>query len=180
MRLIKKIFLLFIILFIMISSILTVGAHDSNLGINGNNDITYDDCYEDKYVSNAKSSGTKGMESLSRKLPAEISIDIKEKIQNLAIQTFKALGCNGVSRIDFIIDTNKKEIYVNEINTIPGCLSFYLWNATGIQYSELLERLIELTLKRQREEKDIEYDFDTNILSGINLNGLKGTKNKLG
>ena len=134
--------------------------------------------YEDKYVSNSKTSGTKGMESLQRKLPADISKELKEEIQSLAIKTFKVLDCNGVSRIDFMIDEDTNKIYVNEINTIPGSLSFYLWNVTNIKYPELLDRLIKLSLKRNREEKDIEYSFDTNILSGIDLNGLKGNKMK--
>ena len=102
--------------------------------------------------------------------------ELKAKIQELEINTFKALGCNGVSRIDFMIDKDTDEVYVNEINTIPGSLSFYLWKATGMNYEELLDKLITLALKREREEKDISYSFDTNILEGVNLGGLKGTK----
>ena len=133
--------------------------------------------YEDKYISGgSKKTGSKGMTSLDRKLPAEISDELKAKIQELAIKTFKALGCNGVSRIDFMIDKDTDEVYVNEINTIPGSLSFYLWKATGMNYEELLDKLITLALKREREEKDISYSFDTNILEGVNLGGLKGTK----
>lgn len=133
--------------------------------------------YEDKYISGgSKKTGSKGMTSLDRKLPAEISDELKARIQELAIKTFKALGCNGVSRIDFMIDKDTDEVYVNEINTIPGSLSFYLWKATGMNYEELLDKLITLALKREREEKDISYSFDTNILEGVNLGGLKGTK----
>ena len=131
--------------------------------------------YEDKYISNGSKSGSKGMSSLKRKLPADITKEMKEEIQRLAVKTFKVLGCNGVSRIDFIIEDNEK-IYVNEINTIPGSLSFYLWNATGMDYKEELNKMIDLALKREREEKDISYSFETNILSGIKLDGIKGTK----
>lgn len=131
--------------------------------------------YEDKYISNGSKSGSKGMSSLKRKLPADISKEMKEKIQTLAVKTFKVLGCNGVSRIDFIIENNE-DVYVNEINTIPGSLSFYLWNATGIDYKEQLSKMVDLALKRAREEKDISYSFETNILSGIKLDGIKGTK----
>lgn len=133
--------------------------------------------YEDKYISGgSKKTGSKGMTSLDRKLPADISNELKCKIQDLAIKTFKALNCNGVSRIDFMIDLDTNEVYVNEINTIPGSLSFYLWKATGTEYTELLDSLINLALKRDREEKDISYSFDTNILEGVNLGGLKGSK----
>lgn len=136
--------------------------------------------YEDKYLSNEKGGGSKGMTSLKRKLPAEIDKDTKAIIQNLAVKTFKALGCNGVSRIDFMIDTKLNKIYVNEINTIPGSLAFYLWEATNIKYTELLDKMINLGLKREREEKDVSYSFETNILSGIKLGGIKGQKGKLG
>lgn len=140
----------------------------------GNDEIL---SYEDKYISGgSKKTGSKGMSSLDRKLPADISKEEKEKIQELAIKTFKVLDCNGVSRIDFMIDEDSKDIYVNEINTIPGSLAFYLWKATSIQYEELLDRLIKLALKRDREEKDVSYSFDTNILEGVNLGGVKGTK----
>ena len=131
--------------------------------------------YEDKYISNGSKSGSKGMSSLKRKLPADISKEMKEEIQKLAVKTFKVLGCNGVSRIDFIIENNEK-VYVNEINTIPGSLSFYLWNATNMGYKDLLNKMIDLALKRAREEKDISYTFETNILSGIKLDGIKGSK----
>lgn len=131
--------------------------------------------YEDKYMSNGKA-GSKGMASVQRKLPADISSDLKSKIQDLAIKTFQTLGCNGVARIDFMIDLDSNELYVNEINTIPGSLAFYLWNATNISYPNLLDKMISLSLKREREEGSISYSFDTNILSGINLGGLKGTK----
>jgi len=115
------------------------------------------------------------MSSLKRKLPADLTKEMKEKIQTLAVKTFKVLGCNGVSRIDFIIENNE-DVYVNEINTIPGSLSFYLWNATGMDYKEQLSKMVDLALKRAREEKDISYTFETNILSGIKLDGIKGTK----
>ncbi|MBE5812324.1 MAG: D-alanine--D-alanine ligase [Clostridiales bacterium] len=131
--------------------------------------------YEDKYISNGSKSGSKGMSSLKRKLPADLTKEMKEKIQTLAVKTFKVLGCNGVSRIDFIIENNE-DVYVNEINTIPGSLSFYLWNATGMDYKEQLSKMVDLALKRAREEKDISYTFETNILSGIKLDGIKGTK----
>ena len=131
--------------------------------------------YEDKYISNGSKSGSKGMSSLKRKLPADLTKEMKEKIQELAVKTFKVLGCNGVSRIDFIIENNE-DVYVNEINTIPGSLSFYLWNATGMNYKEELNKMIDLALKREREEKDISYSFESNILSGIKLDGIKGTK----
>lgn len=132
--------------------------------------------YEDKYVSNAKGSGSKGMASVSRKVPAEISPERREEIRTLAVKAFKALGCSGVSRIDFMIDEEDDSLYFNEINTIPGSLAFYLWEPIGVPYTELLDRMIELALKRARTEENITYAFDTNILNSASLGGSKGSK----
>lgn len=137
--------------------------------------------YEDKYLSQECQKGKMegvgskgGMTSLKRKLPAEISPQMREKIRNLAVQTFQLLDCCGVARIDFIIDTVTKEVWVNEINTIPGSLSFYLWEPLGCEYKELLEKMIELAFKRQRELESIQFSFDTNILNRSQIGGMKG------
>lgn len=129
--------------------------------------------YQDKYLSGEKS-GSKGMSSTKRKLPADIPEEISEKIKGYAVDTFKALGCNGVVRIDFLMNDATKEIWVNEINTIPGSLSFYLWEATGVKFKELLDEVVSLGLKRKREEDTVNYSFDTNVLAGIKLGGTKG------
>lgn len=132
--------------------------------------------YEDKYVSNSKNGGAKGMASVSRKIPAELSEEMRAKVRELAVRSFKALGCNGVARIDFMIDEETGELYFNEINTIPGSLAFYLWEPMGITYKELLDRMIQLALKRQRVETGLMFTFDTNILDTASLGGTKGAK----
>ena len=132
--------------------------------------------YEDKYVNNSKGSGSKGMASVSRKIPAEISEDLREQIRSTAVKSFKALGCNGVSRIDFMIDEDTGKLYFNEINTIPGSLAFYLWEPLGVPYSELLDRMIKLAMKRVRTESGLTFTFDTNILNSASLGGSKGSK----
>lgn len=132
--------------------------------------------YEDKYISNkSKSGASKGMTSLGRKLPVDIPEDTKKKIQDYAEATFKALNCNGVVRIDFMIDMDTDEVYVNEINTIPGSLAFYLWEASGLKYKEMLSKLIDLSLTRKREEGNLSFSYDTKILDGYN-GGSKGSK----
>lgn len=129
--------------------------------------------YADKYQSGggskktggAKTGGTKGgMASLARKIPADITPERREEIRSLAVKAFQVLGCNGVSRIDFMIDEDTDTVYLNEINTIPGSLSFYLWEPVGVPYKKLLDRMIELALKRKRAEDSIVFSFDTNIL----------------
>lgn len=132
--------------------------------------------YEDKYIGGAKDSGSKGMASTKRLIPANITDEQRTQIRELAVKAFKALGCNGVSRIDFMIDKDDGSIWFNEINTIPGSLSFYLWEPLGVSYGKLLDRMIELALKREREQENITYSFDTNVLSGMHFGGTKGAK----
>lgn len=125
-------------------------------------------------------SGSKGMATLKRKIPADITDAQRTEIREMAVKAFKCLGCNGVSRIDFMMDTKSGNIWLNEINTIPGSLSFYLWEPLGVKYTELLDRMISYALKREREEGNITYSFDSNVLQGVNLGGgtkgAKGTK----
>lgn len=127
-------------------------------------------------VKGAKS-GSQGMATLKRKIPAEITDEQRAYIRELASKAFKVLGCNGVSRIDFMMNTKTNDIYLNEINTIPGSLSFYLWEPLGVKYSELLDRMISLALKRERQQENITYTFDSSVLEGVNLGGgAKGAK----
>ena len=131
--------------------------------------------YKDKYQSGSKGSkGSKGsgMSSLSRKLPAELEEDIASNIKKYAIESFKAIGGHGVSRIDFLMNDKTKEVDVNEINTIPGSLAFYLWEAKGVSYKELINRLVSLAFKRQRVKENLSFTIDTNILNG-NFGGIK-------
>lgn len=132
--------------------------------------------YEDKYMGNSKNGGaSKGMASLGRKIPADLTEEKAEEIRTLACNIFKAIGASGLVRIDFILDTETDTVYANEINTIPGSLAFYLWEATGIPYKELCDRLIELAFRRQRNRENITYTINTNILSGVSF-GTKGAK----
>ncbi len=132
--------------------------------------------YEDKYLSGSKSSKSQGMASLGRKIPADISEEKANEIKKLACDIFKAIGASGVVRIDFLLDTETDKVYANEINTIPGSLSFYLWEPTGLPYSKMIDRLIELAFKRQRNRENLTFTIDTNILSGVSFGGAKGTK----
>ncbi|MCH5250033.1 MAG: D-alanine--D-alanine ligase [Lachnospiraceae bacterium] len=131
--------------------------------------------YEDKYVAGSKG-GSEGMRTAKRELPANLTPDLRDKIRMLAVKTFQALNCNGVSRIDFIIDKYTDSVYVNEINPIPGSLAFYLWEALGKPYSELLDDMVKLALKREREEKSLMTSFESNILQNANITGAKGVK----
>ena len=131
--------------------------------------------YEDKYVAGDKS-GSEGMRTAKRELPANLTPEKREEIRQMAVKTFQVLNCNGVSRIDFMIDRDTDQVYVNEINPIPGSLAFYLWEALDKPYAELLDDMVQLALKREREEKSVLTSFDSNILQNANLSGAKGVK----
>lgn len=131
--------------------------------------------YEDKYVAGSKT-GSEGMRTARRELPANLTPEKREEIRQMAVKTFQVLNCNGVSRIDFMIDRDTDQVYVNEINPIPGSLAFYLWEALGKPYAELLDDMIKLALKREREEKSLMTSFYSNILQNANLSGAKGIK----
>lgn len=132
--------------------------------------------YEDKYMSNGDKTGaSKGMASLSRKVPADLSEEKSNEIRKLATDIFKAMGCSGVVRIDFMIDTQTDTVYANEINTIPGSLAFYLWDATGLKYPDMIDRLVDIAFKRQRNRENLSFTIDTNILEGASF-GSKGSK----
>ncbi len=132
--------------------------------------------FGDKYLQDGGKTGGKsgGMSSLKRRCPAELPDGMTETVQELAVKTFKALSCAGVSRIDFLNDRETGELWVNEINTIPGSLSFYLWEAAGVPFSELMDRLVKLAFKRQRARADLTFTYESNILAGFG--GTKGAK----
>lgn len=101
--------------------------------------------YDDKYKKGSKN---KGLMSLSRLIPAPISRKLQNQIEEWSIRAFRAIGASGVSRIDYIYDNTSNKIYLNEINTIPGSLSFYLWKKSGLTYSDLLDKLIDWGFKK--------------------------------
>lgn len=158
--------------------------------ISGNKFLTY----EDKYISGGKGKlkggfkgsvkgSSKGMASANRKLPADISDKMREEIETIAIQGFKALGSSGNSRIDFLIDDKTGKVYINEINSIPGSLAFYLWEAKNDKFTDILDDMINIGIKDYKKRISKTHSFDTNILQGFAANGgvkgLKGMKGKL-
>ena len=133
--------------------------------------------YTDKYMSGGTKSGAKdgssGMASLSRRIPANITDELRTQIRETAVKAFAALGCSGIVRIDFIVDKSKGEFYLNEVNTIPGSLAFYLWEPLGLKYKDLLTKLIGTALRTYREKKELTTSFETNVLSVSGLSGAK-------
>lgn len=128
--------------------------------------------YEDKYIGDSKKSGvkSKGMVSTNRIIPARINKELAHSVSNISKDVFKVLNLSGVCRIDFLINSKTNDIFVNEPNTIPGSLSYYLWEKSNIKYSELLDRLISISIKNYKDRRKKVFSFDTNILKNYNKN----------
>ena len=135
--------------------------------------------YLDKYGA---SGGSKGMASLKRVLPAPIEPELKEKIQKLSVDIFNNLDCRGVVRIDYMFDAASNGLYITEINTIPGSMAFYLWEATKLPYAEMIDKLVAFAMEARQDKDDSNYAYSSSILSDVSLGGKAGPKNgsKLG
>ena len=132
--------------------------------------------FEDKYMRGAKNSkngasklGGKqgGMESMDRRIPANIPEEQTKEIQEYTKKAFKSLNSKGVVRIDYIIDKDDNKVYINEINTIPGSFSFYLWKHNGIEYPELIDKLVEIAEKANKEKNKNNYTYKSDIIGNI-------------
>ena len=148
--------------------------------------------YTDKYIGGGKGKTkggvkvkgkSKGMASTNRKLPADLDKKTREEIETIAVHAFKALGSAGNSRIDFLIDEKAKKVYINEINSIPGSLAYYLWEAKDQDFTKVLDEMINIGIKDYKKRMSKTHSFETNILSGFASNGgvkgMKGAKGKL-
>ena len=143
--------------------------------------------FNDKYIGKGakkgagkKVSGSKGMVSADRIIPADIPEKLAKEIAETSKKAFRSLGASGVVRIDYLYDKKSKKYYVNELNTIPGSLSFYLWTPLNKEYDELLDDMINIAVKRYKKKLKKTTIFESNILEGFNgTKGVKGLKGKL-
>lgn len=146
-----------------------VDAIDINCSVLGNDALTVSVCerpltggpflsYDDKYLHGkaGKSGAAAGMEEMQRRLPADIPEEQAQRVQDLAARAFKALDCAGLARVDTLVSP-AGEVYLNEINTLPGSLASYLWEATGLSFPQLLDRIVELAIERAREKRRTRY-----------------------
>lgn len=124
--------------------------------------------YGDKYMGG-------GMHAAQKRIPAQLPDDVTAECRRLAGETFRVLSCHGVSRVDLIMDDDSGKVYVNEINTIPGSLSYYLWEAGGMSFETLMDRLVKLALKRRRDDEGKTLTFAQNIfaMGGGTKGGIK-------
>ena len=131
--------------------------------------------FKEKYLA---AGGSKGMASLHRILPAPIEDSLKNKIQEISKQIFRMLDCKGVVRIDYMFDTDHEELYITEINTIPGSLAFYLWENAGLSYSRLIDKMIDYAIAAHEEKNSANYAYTSDILKNavVGTKGSKGSK----
>lgn len=130
--------------------------------------------FEDKYQS--EGGAQKGMASADRVIPADISDELTHHIQSLSQQVFKAVRAAGVARMDFLVNADTEEVYFNEINTIPGSFSFYLWEESGMNMKELMLHIIEIAVDQHQQKTGRIRSYDTNLLSEKAVKGIKGLK----
>ena len=128
--------------------------------------------FDDKYARRAK--GGKGMQSLSRLIPAPIPDETAARIKELSMDIFRALDCKGVVRIDFMLDGEDGGLYVGEINTIPGSLAFYLWEPVGLPFGKLLDEMIRYALTAAADRRESVFSYKSDILKNQKLGGVKG------
>ena len=117
--------------------------------------------------------GPEGMAAQDRIVPADLPEARTEKIQEVAVRIFHQFECAGVVRIDFMIDEATGQLYFNEINTIPGSFSFYLWEPSGVPFDELVDRLVRIARRRHREHNGRVQTYDVNLLAEKSLQGVK-------
>lgn len=124
--------------------------------------------FEDKYIrSNDKGGKSSGERRI---IPAEIDDNIREEIEKLAKEAFTTIDARGVSRIDFLVDENNK-VYINEINTLPGSISFYLWEGKGYPFKKLIDELINIAIKVYEEKNENMYFYDANLFNRTQYGG---------
>ena len=127
--------------------------------------------YEEKYMREGG-----GMKGAERKIPAPIEDDLTALIQQAAIDAFQAIGGQGIARVDFLVREEAGEFYVNEINTMPGSLAFYLWEPEGVTPRMLVDELIQIALDVHAQKRQTRFNYKTGLVAHAAARGLKGLK----
>jgi len=129
--------------------------------------------FEEKYTR-----GDEGMKSAERIIPAPLDDELTARIQQTAIDAFQAIEGRGIARIDFLLDADGSQFYLNEINTMPGSLAFYLWAETDMSNADVVDGLVRLAQEAHAEKRRNTYDYQTSLVALTTQRGLKGVKGK--
>lgn len=127
--------------------------------------------YEEKYMR-----GEGGMKSAERLIPAPLSETLTTRIQDYARAAFQAIDGRGTARIDFLVRPESEEVYLNEINTMPGSLAFYLWRENGLSARDVVEKLVKLAQDAHADKRRNTYNYQTRLIEITAERGLKGMK----
>ena len=125
--------------------------------------------FKDKYMS-----GGDGMKSAERLIPAPLDADLTGRIRQMAVDAFRAVDGRGTARIDFLLKDGT--VYVNEINTMPGSIAFYLWQAENITPTAVCDELIRLAFEAHADKRRTTYDYKSGLVAHAAARGLKGMK----
>lgn len=123
-----------------------------------------------------RSEGAAGMKGAERKIPAPLSAELTARIQDLARQAFAAVDGRGTARVDFLVREQAGDVIVNEINTIPGSMAFYLWQEEGMTPAAVMDELIRLAFEAHAEKRKTVYNYKTGLIDHAAARGLKGIK----
>lgn len=130
--------------------------------------------YEDKYLKGGGAQTGNATQSII--IPARLDKKTTKEIQDAAVKAYQVLGCSGIARVDFLYDKKTKNWFANEVNTLPGTLYHHLWKKSGIEFEDLLKKLIGYAEEKYQKKKQITYTFNSSILtqSSSNKLSLKG------
>ncbi len=129
--------------------------------------------YEEKYLH-----GPEGMKSAGRIIPAPLDEGLTQRIQELAIRAFRAIDGHGIARVDFFVKPETEDVWLGEINTMPGSLAAWLWQESGLPFWELLDELVSLARAANVEKRRNSYDYSSDLISLAGQRGQKGSKGK--
>lgn len=118
--------------------------------------------FNDKYLSGGKKAGGAGGQF--SEIPAQIDRELANRVEDLGRKTYRALGCSGIARVDFLIDVAEERVYVNEVNALPGSLYHHNWKKVGVSGAELVLKLVALAEERFASRQSIAYTFNSDIL----------------
>lgn len=129
--------------------------------------------FEDKYIRSNTKGG--GKENSRRIIPADIEDDIRRRIEDIAKKSFISIDCSGNARVDFLLD-NDNNIFINEINTLPGSVAFYLWEDKGYPFKELIDRMIEIAIEVHKDKEENMYFYEADLFNRVHLGSGKTGK----
>ncbi len=130
--------------------------------------------FDDKYISDGGSQTGKATNNLV--IPARLDESTTLAIQNTAKQVYKAIGCFGIARVDFLFNKQTKEFFANEVNPLPGTLYHHLWKASGLELDGLLKELIKFAMEKHEQKQQIDFTFESSVLKNLGGSKLKSGK----